>query len=81
MKNIGAFEAKTHLSKLLDRVGKGETFVITKRGKPIASLSPIAPGKQQGVRDLIEGYRREFASSLKPISAAEIAELKNAGRR
>ena len=41
-KKIGAFQAKTHLSALLDRVDRGEVFVITKRGRPIAELRPIA---------------------------------------
>lgn len=40
-KNIGSFEAKTHLSAVLDRVNKGQTYIITKRGKPIAELRPV----------------------------------------
>ena len=35
---VGAFEAKTHLSMLLDRVAAGEEVVITKHGKPVARL-------------------------------------------
>lgn len=38
---IGAFEAKTHLSAILDHVSKGESFLITKHGKPIAELKPV----------------------------------------
>jgi prevent-host-death family protein len=41
--DIGAFEAKTRLSELLEQVGRGRTYRITKRGKPIAELRPIAP--------------------------------------
>jgi prevent-host-death family protein len=41
---IGAFEAKTRLSELLDRVDKGQVYVITKRGRPIAELRPAARG-------------------------------------
>ena len=37
---IGAFEAKTHLSTLLDRAAQGQRFVITKRGRPVAELVP-----------------------------------------
>lgn len=40
-KEIGAFEAKTRLSELLDQVQKGRTFVITKRGKPVAEMRPV----------------------------------------
>lgn len=43
MAEIGAFEAKTHFSKLLERVEKGEEIVITRRGKRIARLVPERP--------------------------------------
>jgi prevent-host-death family protein len=36
----GAFEAKTHLSALLDRVEKGERIIITRHGREIAVLEP-----------------------------------------
>ncbi|HEX8296608.1 MAG TPA: type II toxin-antitoxin system prevent-host-death family antitoxin [Chthoniobacteraceae bacterium] len=39
---VGAFEAKTHLSSLLQKVEHGQRIVITKRGKPIAELKPYA---------------------------------------
>jgi prevent-host-death family protein len=41
IKEIGAFEAKTRLSGLLERVRKGATFRITRRGHPIAELRPV----------------------------------------
>lgn len=37
-KEIGAFEAKTHLSSLLEKVQRGQSFYITKRGKRVALL-------------------------------------------
>jgi prevent-host-death family protein len=40
-KEIGAFEAKTRLSELLERVGRGQVYVITKRGRPVAELRPV----------------------------------------
>ena len=40
MITLGAFEAKTRLSSLLDRVADGEEVVITKHGKPVAKLVP-----------------------------------------
>jgi len=40
MDTIGTFEAKTHLTRLLERVAKGERIVITKRGKAVAMLVP-----------------------------------------
>lgn len=43
MKEIGAFEAKTKLGQLLDRVEAGEEIVITRRGKVVARLVPPGP--------------------------------------
>jgi prevent-host-death family protein len=43
IEEIGAFEAKTRLSELLDRVREGRTYRITKRGRPVAELRPIEP--------------------------------------
>lgn len=40
MEQINVHEAKTHLSRLLERVAKGETVVIARAGKPVAKLSP-----------------------------------------
>jgi len=48
---VGAFEAKTHLSSLLQKVEQGARIVITKRGKPIAELKPFSgPGKSPTLR-------------------------------
>ncbi|MXY90787.1 MAG: type II toxin-antitoxin system Phd/YefM family antitoxin [Gammaproteobacteria bacterium] len=41
METIGAFEAKTHLPRLLDRVARGESLIITRHGKPVARLVPV----------------------------------------
>lgn len=40
-KSVGVHEAKTHLSRLLADVARGEEVVITSRGKPVAAL--VAP--------------------------------------
>ena len=41
MKSVNIHEAKTHLSRLVERVQAGEEFVIAKAGKPAARLVPI----------------------------------------
>jgi len=38
---VNVHEAKTHLSKLLQRVMNGESIIIAKAGKPVAILSPV----------------------------------------
>ena len=43
MITVGAFEAKTNLSKLLDQVAKGEQVIITKHGVPVARLVAAEP--------------------------------------
>jgi prevent-host-death family protein len=41
MKTVGTFEAKTHLSSLLEEVERGEEITITKHGKAVARLVPV----------------------------------------
>jgi prevent-host-death family protein len=41
MRTVTITEAKTHLSRLVDRVADGESFVITKRGIPVVKVSPL----------------------------------------
>ena len=81
MKTIGAFSAKTHLSELLEQVARGKSFVITKRGKPMAALSPIGGVTKSGPKDIIMAFRKKHAKSLKKISPREIKELIEFGRR
>jgi prevent-host-death family protein len=40
---VNIHAAKTHLSKLLERVERGETIVIARAGKPVAELTPVKP--------------------------------------
>ena len=43
-KQVNLYEAKTHLSSLVERAAKGEEIVIAKAGKPMAKLISLAPG-------------------------------------
>jgi prevent-host-death family protein len=40
---LNVHDAKTHLSRLLDRVAAGEEIVLSKHGKPVAKLVPMPP--------------------------------------
>lgn len=42
---VNVHEAKTHFSKLLERVALGEEIIIARAGEPVAKLSPLAPRK------------------------------------
>ena len=57
MPQLGAYEAKTHLPKLLERVQKGERFVITKHGHPIAELIPIGERDSEVVKQAVNDLR------------------------
>lgn len=48
--DIGAFEAKTRLSELLEHVRQGRSYRITRRGRPIAELRPIAAPERSRLR-------------------------------
>ena len=52
---VNIHEAKTHLSKLLARVGNGEEVIISKAGKPIAKLVPIADKTKKRVPGSAKG--------------------------
>ncbi len=43
MTSVGAYEAKTHLPRLLERVEGGESITITKHGRAMARLVPAGP--------------------------------------
>ena len=45
--DIGAFEAKTRLSELLEEVSRGRVFRITRRGKPVAELRPVTTTRKR----------------------------------
>ena len=57
MIQVGALDAKTHLSSLLDRVERGEEVLITRRGVPVARLVPAEQVKRDRVATAIEELR------------------------
>jgi prevent-host-death family protein len=76
--SVGAYEAKTHLPQLLDRVEHGETIVITRHGKPVAKLVPASAGKakpdvKQAVREMLE-FRDKHGPKLGGHSVRELVE-------
>lgn len=79
MITVGAFEAKTHLSALLDKVEAGEEVLITRHGKPVARLTAQTEAKTRKTDDLLARIN-EVAnrSTLKPYSWKE---LRDAGRK
>jgi prevent-host-death family protein len=48
MSTVNVHDAKTHLSRLLDRAHDGEEIVLAKSGRPYARLVPLAPSRKPG---------------------------------
>ena len=78
MKQVGIFDAKTHLSSLIEEVEKGGEIVITRHGKPVARLvraeerlSPEAVAKRQkALKELLEiGDRLKINATHEQIKA------------
>ncbi len=81
--SVGAFDAKTHLSRLLEDVRGGAVVTITVRGVPVAKLVPAgAEVRLPGRRDLDTwlGRARELRSRSRK-GASNAAALVRAGRR
>lgn len=79
MDTVGAYEAKTHPPRLLNRVAQGQTFTITKHGVPVAMLVPMPDAQRRSVRetiDAIEEFRQ--GNSLDGLS---IRQMIQEGRR
>jgi prevent-host-death family protein len=52
---VNVHDAKTHLSRLLERVERGEEVVIARAGTPVAKLVPIEPKKTRGMLGRYKG--------------------------
>jgi len=78
MRTVGAYEAKTHLPRLLDEVARGETITITKHGVPVAKLVPPDEAVRRDVGEVIEALR-EFRKG-KTFGGTSIRELIEEGR-
>ncbi len=75
MSEIGTFEAKTHLPKLLERVQKGEHFVITKHGRPVAELVPFRTHDPDKIRVAIDNLKSfQKSHSLGGLSTRELID-------
>ena len=79
IKNIGAFDAKTHLGQLLKEVQNGTEIVITKRGKPIARLIPYRENlKKMNKKEIFENFDK-IRNSIK--GKVNIINYINEGRK
>ena len=77
---VGAYEAKTHLSELLEKVEAGEEITITKHGAPVAKLVPVK--KEASAEERVAAIERirKLASGLS-LGGLKVNDLLSGGRR
>ena len=80
MVSVGAYEAKTHLPRLLDRVARGEEIQITRNGRPVARLVPEPVEAASDSRAVIAAIR-EFRKGRRLGGDLSIRDLIDQGRR
>lgn len=80
MREIGAFEAKTHLSELLSEVEAGDSILITRRGTPVARLVPPARNRNAALARLAS-LRGRLAARDVCLNAEDILSARDEGRR
>mgnify|MGYP005837991235 CR=1 FL=1 len=76
MPQVGAYEAKTRLSQLLEQVAQGEEIIITKHGVPVAVLSPLPDSRKKDPKTVIaalQAFRR--GRRLGELSIQELIEV------
>ena len=79
MPEIGAFEAKTHLPQLLERVQAGERFVITKHSRPVAELIRFRThdaGKIRAAIDDLKAFQKTH-----DLGGLSVRQMMEEGRR
>jgi prevent-host-death family protein len=77
---VGAYEAKTHLSELLDKVEAGEEITITKHGSPVARLVPVK--KQTSVEERAAAITRmKKRRAGLSLGGLKVRDLINEGRK
>lgn len=79
MERIGAYEAKTHLPRLLRLVAQGEKITITKHGVPVAVLQAPDPVRTVPAGEVVNEIKKfRLRNSLKGMS---LKEMITEGRR
>lgn len=81
MNTVGAYEAKGHFSKLLERVAKGERITITKRGKPVAVLVPALASEQPDLNQIINDFIAYGNRQKRTLGRLTIRKMIEEGRR
>ena len=74
-REVQASAAKTHLPQLLDEVERGETIIITRRGRRIARIEPEAERRQQEISQAIDNIRKLGKKIREETGGATVEEI------
>lgn len=75
MEQVNIHQAKTHLSKLVEKVLDGQEIIISKAGKPVAKLVPFNQGASSRKLGLMKGKIRMSADFDAPLPESIIEEF------
>ncbi len=81
MSTIGAYEAKTKFSELLERVENGERVTITRHGRPVAELVPTKQRDPAKVREAFSRLRALAKEVDVKMSWEELKTYRDEGKR
>jgi prevent-host-death family protein len=75
MQQLNIYEAKSHLSQLVDRASKGDAFIIAKAGRPLVKVVPYREDVKR--RSRIGGMRGRLnvPDDIKAVAADEVLAL------
>jgi prevent-host-death family protein len=80
MTTITAYEAKTHLPRLLRAAERGQIVIITRHGKPVAQLGPVEDRRREDVAQVIERMKRARAQRPR-VTVEELLAARDEGRK
>ena len=81
MTTMSFYEARTHLSELLDQVARGKKVLITRRGKPAALLGPPPAQGAKDVKQVIEEFKAYSKRQRRTLGGLRIRDMIDEGRR
>jgi prevent-host-death family protein len=77
---VSAYEAKTHLPRLIRQVEQGETVIITRHGKPVAKLAPVDDQRRAEVAEAIERIKA-LRRRLPKVPLEELLAARHEGHK
>ena len=81
MTTVASFEAQNLLPQLLARVARGEEFLITEGGKPVAKLVPSGAPEHADVKKVIEEFKAYSAHQARTLGDLTFRQMIDDGRQ